>query len=148
MKHRIVLWAAALGVAWLYVEALVFVIGIAMAKAPPAWWGHVFAAPVIAVITWTVLCHTTAILIVAFPFAYVIARIYGRVGIVLAMAVTVVLYAMDPLPAVIAYFNSYGARMKIITLFDALKLLGTLPVLVWLFNRMTSKTKSTIQGRM
>jgi hypothetical protein len=138
MRHRIVLAAVALGLAWLYVKVLIITIGVAVALAPPPGWGSLFTTHVSSVITWLVICHTVAIFLVALPFSYVIARLYGRVGILLALTLTVALYAVDPLPGVLTYFQSFSTRTKMITLFDALKLLGILPGLVWVFGRLTS----------
>ena len=53
------------------------------------------------VILWMALCHTVAIHLVALPFAYVIARLYGRVAVVLALAITFALYTIDPLPGLV-----------------------------------------------
>jgi hypothetical protein len=131
MRHHIVLGAVALGLAWLYVKVLIITIGVAVTLAVPPGWGSLFTTHVSSVITWLVICHTAAILIVALPFSYVIARMYGRVGILLALTLTVALYAVDPLPGVLAYFQTFSTRTKIITLFDAAKLLGILPGLVW-----------------
>jgi hypothetical protein len=141
MRQHIVLGAVALGLAWLYVKVLTITIGVAVALATPPGWGSLFTTHVSSVITWLVICHTVAILIVALPFSYVIARLYGRVGILLALTVTVALYAFDPLPGVLAYFQTFSARTKIITLFDAVKLLGILPGLVWVFGRLTSNNR-------
>ena len=108
MRHRIVLGAVALGLAWLYVKVLTITIGVAVALAAPAGWGSLFTTHLSSVIAWVIICHTAAILIVAVPFSYVIARLYGRVGILLALTLTVALYAFDPLPAVLAYFQTFS----------------------------------------
>ena len=141
MRQRIVLGVLAIGIAGLYVELLVLTIGVAASLPPPSWWSHVFPTHVSSAILWMVLCHTTAILVVALPFAYLIARLYGRVAVLLALAITFALYAVDPLPTLISHFGGFSARMKVITLVDALKLLGVLPGLVWLFGRMTSNNR-------
>jgi hypothetical protein len=138
MRHRIVLCAVALGLAWLYATVLVITIGVAAAQATPLWWSSLFTTHVSAVIAWIVLCHTTAVLVVALPFSYAIALVYGRVGALLALTLTAALYAFDPLPAVLMYFQTYSTRTKLIALFDAVTLLGILPGLVWLFARLAS----------
>jgi hypothetical protein len=139
--RRIVLGVLALGLAWLYVKVLVVTIGVAAAQEPPLWWSPLFTTHMSAVLTWMVLCHTTAVLIVALPFAYTIARLYGRVGVLLALAITIALYAIDPLPAALAFFQTSSTHTKIITLFDAVKLVGILPGLVWVFIRLTSNNR-------
>ena len=45
----------------------------------------------------------------------------------------IVLYAIDPLPAVLANFQASGTHVRIITLFDAVKLVGILPGIVWVY---------------
>ncbi len=141
MRQRVVLGILAFGLLALYAQLLIFAIGTALALAPPPWWGSVFTNRLSAVYTWAILTHTAAILLVALPFSYVIARFYGRVAVPLALAITVVLYAVDPLPAVLSYFVGFSFRMKMVTLFDAVKLLGILPCLVWLFARLTSNNR-------
>jgi len=141
MRHRVVLGALALGLAWLYAKALIITIGVAVAQPTPPWWSSIFTSHVISVIVWIVTCHTMAVLIVALPFSYVIARLYGRAGVLLALTLTVALYVFDPLPAVLAYFQTDSTRMKFITLFDAVKLLGILPGLVWVIGRLTSNNR-------
>jgi hypothetical protein len=141
MRHHIFLGAVALGLAWLYVKVLTITIGVAVALATPPWWNSLFTTHASSVITWLVICHTTVIFFVALPFSYVIARLYGRVGILLALTLTVALYAFDPLPAMLAYFQTFSTRTKIITLFDAVKLLGILPALVWVFGRLASNNR-------
>jgi len=141
MKKRIVLGVVALGLMGMYVELLVQLIGVALALPFLRWWVQLFPSHLWAVILWAMLCHTTAILLGALPFAYVIAPLYGRVAVLLALAVTVLLYAIDPLPFVLSSFAGLSMRMKVITLFDALKLLGVLPCLVWLFARPTSNNR-------
>ena len=141
MRHRIVLDVVALSLAWLYFKILVVTIGVASAQALPPWWNQLFTTHMSAVITWIVVCHTTAVLIVALPFAYIIARLFRRVGVLLALGITIALYAIDPLPAVLAYFQTYSTHTRIITLFDAVKLVGILPGLVWVFSRLTSNNR-------
>jgi hypothetical protein len=141
MRIRLILGAVALGLAWLYVETLVLAIGVATADAPPLWWIQLFTTHVSAVVAWIVMCHTTAILVVALPFAYVIARLYGRIGVLLAFGITIGLYVFDPLPAVIENFVNSSTHSKFIALFDAAKLLGILPGLVWVFSRSTSNNR-------
>jgi len=111
MKHYIHLCAVALGIAWLYAEALALTIGVAVSLSQPSWWASLFPTHTAGIAAWMVLCHTIAILVVALPFAYAIARIYGRLGIVLALGLTLVLYGFDPLPAVVSTFQSSSARM-------------------------------------
>ena len=81
MRDRIVLGVVALSLAWLYVKVLVVTIGVASAQAPPLWWNQLFTTHASAVITWIVLCQTTAVLTVALPFAYTSARVHTRVGV-------------------------------------------------------------------
>jgi hypothetical protein len=141
MRHHIILGAVALGLAWLYVKVLIITIGVAVALPTPPGWSSLFTTQVSAVTAWVVICHTSAIFIVALPFSYVIARLYKRVGILLALTLTVALYAFDPLPAVLAYFQTFSTPTRIITVFDAVKLLGILPGLVWAFGRFTSNNR-------
>lgn len=141
MRHRIFLGVVALGLAWLYAKALIITIGVALARATPLWWSSVFKSHITSVILWIVTCHTMAVLIVALPFSYLIARLYGRAGVLLALTLTVALYSFDPLPSVLAYFQTFSTRMKVVTIFDAVKLLGILPGLVWVIGRLTSNNR-------
>jgi hypothetical protein len=141
MRYRMILIALALSLGWLYVKVLIVAIGVATALASPPWWNQLFTSRLSAITTWIMLCHTAAVLLVALPFAYAIARLYRRIGILLALGLTIALYAIDPLPAVLAYFQASNIHTKLITLFDAVKLLGILPGLVWVFTRPTSDNR-------
>jgi hypothetical protein len=136
VRHRVVLGAVALALALLYTEALVLTVGVTAALAPLPSWYHLFSTRAGAVMSWTAVWHTMAVLVVALPFAYVIARIYGRVGVLLALTLTGVIYAIDSPAFTIAQFNTFSTHMKFVTLLDAVKLLGFLPGLVWVFGRL------------
>jgi hypothetical protein len=122
MRRRFGLAILAMGILWAYLDALVFVIGYAMAPSVPAAWGSAFASHLSAVRAWAILCHTAAVLLVALPFAFLINRLYGRYGVLMAFTLTIVGYVMTDLPVLFTYFDILSPYMKAIAITDAVKL--------------------------
>jgi hypothetical protein len=140
--RRALLVVIALVVLYGYSFVLVAGIGYALAQPHPAWWDSMFSARGNAALTWMVLCHSLAVLIVSVPFAYLIQRLYGRYGPAVALAMTLALFAAFALPALIGYFGDSPPRFKVVTIFDQIKLVGVLPVLVWAFSKLPSNNRS------
>jgi|SRR5438105_4677759 len=125
---------------YLYSFFLIAAIGYALAQPHPAWWDSMFSTRGQAALTWMVLCHSMAVLVVSLPFAYLIQRVYGRYGPLVALAMTLTLFVVFALPA-LRYFGDSPTRFKVVTIFDQLKLVGVLPVLVWAFSKLPSNKR-------
>ena len=138
--RRALLVVAALVALYLYSYSLVLGIGYAMATPTPTWWQSMFSTRGHAALTWMVFCHSVAVLVVSFPFAYLIQRIYGRYGPVVALAMTLTLFVMFALPAW-RYIGDSPTRFKVVTIFDQIKLVCVLPVLVWAFGKLPSNNR-------
>ena len=131
MINRIVLIALAFGLAWLYIWVVPVATIYAAALSIPSWWGGLFASRSRGILAWLVTVHTFAVLVTSLPFALAIDFLYGRTGVRVALAISVVVYCLTTLPTVVSFFGSSPLRLKMVTLFDAVKLVGTLPALVW-----------------
>ena len=141
MRPRVVLTILTAGLAVLYAYVLIYVIGIAASLARPAWWDAVVPTHLLSVRTWALSCHTAAILLVSLPFALVLARLFPRRGVWVALAITVAIYGWLDLPGQLEYFGYVSAYMKAVSIIDAMKLVGILPVLVWLIRYLPSNKR-------
>jgi MFS family permease len=139
--RRVFLVVTALAALYLYSYCLIFCIGYALAQPHPTWWESMFISHSHAALAWMVFCHSLAILIVSLPFAYLIQRVYGRYGPLIALAMTFTLFVAFALPALIGSFGPSPTRHKVVTIFDQIKLLAILPVLVWAFSKLPSNQR-------
>jgi hypothetical protein len=147
--RRALLVVIALAVLCLYSFLLIRGIGYALAQPQPAWWNSLFSSRGHAALTWMVLCHSVTVLIVSVPFAYVIQRLYGRYAPAVALAMTLALFVAFALPALIGHFGDSPTRFKVVTIFDQIKLVGALPVLVWALSKLPSNNRwSGCAGRL
>jgi hypothetical protein len=140
MATRITLIGAAIAALWLYHWLLELVLGLATAIPFPAWWLHVVPRQAHGIFLWTLLWHTIACIAVAAPFAWLLARYYGRFGVYIACAATLIIVGVDFVtPA--HYFGRMSNFGRGVTLFDAAKVLLILPLLVLLFRRSPSNLR-------
>jgi hypothetical protein len=144
--RRVLLALAALVVLYLYSFCLVVAFGYALSRAPPPFWGQLFASTGGAVLSWMVLCHTAALLSVSLPFAYLIHRIYGALAPAVAFTLTLVLFLGFSLPALWLSFADSPPRFKVVTTFDQLKLLASLPLMAWGFGWLTRRRQGLPGG--
>jgi hypothetical protein len=142
--RRVLLALAALVVLYLYSFCLVLGFGYALSHPPPAFWGHLFASTGGAALTWMVFCHTAALLAVSLPFAYLIHRVYGTLAPAVALAMTLVLFLGFSLPALWVSFADSPPRFKLITTFDQVKLLASLPLMAWAFGRLARRGAAAV----
>jgi hypothetical protein len=139
MMKRIVLAAVAVGLGWLYLWAVAVATSYAAALQIPPWWTPLFAASSNAILAWMVLVHTFAVLFVSLPFALAIYFLYERTGIWVAVAITVAMYSLTTLPTVARFIGTSPLRIQMVRIFDAVKLVGVLPALVWGIGALLSK---------
>jgi hypothetical protein len=143
--RRVLLAIAALVVLYLYSFCLVVAFGYALSRAPPPFWGQLFATTGGATLTWMVACHTAALLSVSLPFAYLIHRIYGTLAPAVAFTMTLVLFLGFSLPALWLSFADSPPRFKVVTTFDQIKLLFSLPLMAWAFGRL-ARRRQVLRG--
>jgi hypothetical protein len=138
MMKRIVYFAVAMGLAWLYMWVVPVATIYAAAVPIPSWWGPFFPTRGSGTLTWLVSVHTFAVLMASLPFALAIDFLYGRMGVWVALALTVAVYSVTTLPSVFSFFGTSPLRLKVVSLFDAVKLIGFLPALVWILGALPS----------
>ena len=139
-KH-VVLVIACAGLLFAYQYALVLGTGYALALPPPSGWRASFPTHLSGSLTWLILVHTFAVLIVSVPFALLIARFGGPRAPVIALAITAALFALFSLPPFIEFFGIMSPRTRVVTAFDQIKLILVLPVLVWLMRKLPSNNR-------
>jgi hypothetical protein len=141
MRTTVVVLLTCVVLFWVYNSILVWTIGYALALPQPSQWSELFPSRLSGVLAWMQLAHTAAIVVASVPFAFLIAHFYGRRAAGLALLITVLTFALFSLPSLVAYFATYTPRMRVITVFDNLKLLFVLPALVWLMRRLPSNNR-------
>jgi hypothetical protein len=78
---------------------------------------------------------------VSLPFAWIIARVYGRFSIALSIAFGLVIWGIFDAPLTLDAFRSYGLFSKGFWLVDTVEFVGTLPALVLLLRRLPSNQR-------
>jgi hypothetical protein len=144
--RRVLLSLAALIVLYLYSYCLVLAFGYALSRPPPQFFGHLILAPGSAALAWMVACHTAALLVVSLPFAYLIHRLYGSRAPAVAFIMTLVLFLGFALPALWQSFAASPPNFKLVTTFDQIKLLGSLPLMTWAFGYLARRRISALSG--
>lgn len=142
MRTTLVVLVSCIALFWVYNPVLVWTIGHALALPQPSGWNGLFPSRLSGVLAWMQLAHTAAIVVASIPFAFLIAHFYGRRAAGLALLITLFTFALFSLPALVAYFATYSPRMRVITVFDNLKLVLVLPALVLLMRRLPSNNRS------
>ena len=125
--RSVILIFAALVTFYLYSISLIYGIGSPYAQLDPSWWGRMFSTRGGAVLTWLVLRHTVAVVVVSLPFAFLLRWLYGRYSPTVALAMTLAIFLMG-VPLLIHSFADSAIRLKVVTCFDQLKLIGALPL--------------------
>ena len=141
MRTTLVVLVSCIALFWVYNPVLTWTIGHALALPQPSVWSEVFPSRLSGVLTWMRLAHTAAIVVASVPFAFLIAHFYGRRAAGLALLITGASVALFSLPALVEYFATFSPRMRVITVFDNLKLLFVLPALVWLMRGLPSNNR-------
>ena len=141
MRRPIVLTAVAAGLVFLYLVAFVYMVAFVAIQPTPAWWQNAFGTHRSAQLAWLLSFHAAGVVLVSLPFAFVIARVYPRLGIAVACVVTAVIWGTIDASLVIDAFTSaaFGARGFWIA--NSVELLGALPALVWLMQRLPSNNR-------
>jgi len=138
---RIVLLIACVGLLYAYQYALVWGVGHALALPPPSGWRASFPTRLSGSLTWLIVVHTLAVLIVSVPFALLIARFGGPQAPVIALGITGALFAVFSLPPLIEFFGILSSRVRVVSVFDQIKLILVLPLLVWLMRKLPSNNR-------
>jgi hypothetical protein len=137
MFRRLTLVVLTVALGWLYWSLLVAAIGFAAALPVSGLWLSLFPTRQAALLTWMVTVHTLAILLVSIPFGFLIQWMWGRRGVVVALAITLAVFSLQ-LPYIGELFRGQPLRFQIVAAFDQLKLLGVLPFAVWLISLLPS----------
>ena len=139
--RRLMLLLAAIPLGYAYLIAFTYAAGAAAAQATPAWWLGFFGKSGRSALIWLTLLHLVAIALVSLPFAWIISRLYGRLGVFVAFGVTATICAAVEIPAMYGNFPTRGLLLQSIWLFGALMLLVTLPVGVWGLRKWPSNNR-------
>jgi hypothetical protein len=134
MGRRAVLIAAAVALGFAYIVAWVYVVGLSAAFPTPTWWVASLPKSVSPGLLWVTVTHLLGTVLVSLPFAWVIGRVYARLGIALSLLITATMVVWVEIPAM-SGFSSVGTLLQTVWLLGAFVLLIALPVEVWAFQR-------------
>jgi hypothetical protein len=137
MRRNILLcaFALALFLAYFYVSTISSVYAAALPA--PTWWAPLFPTHLSATLSWMILRHAGAVLLAAIPVSLLVNWLYPRCWLLTAFAISFALFAIGLLPGLTQTFVASSARMKAIDLLDTVELLATLPLLAWIFHRLS-----------
>lgn len=143
MARRIALIGLAIGIAWVYLYVFIVAVGYAATLLIPKYWLAHFPTHRAAVLTWLIMWHTLAALLVSVPFGLLIQRVYGRRGVIVALAVTLTLFGLE-----VSYlrelFIGRPLSLQLVAAFDQVKLIVVLPLVVWIFSRLLSNNRERV----
>ena len=133
MNRRIVLTIAAAGIIFVYLLGLSYVFGFAAALRTPQWWITPFHTLRSAALTWLLFSHAVALVLVSLPFAGLVAWLYGRLSVRVALVMAIATWALLAAPLAIDSWRSNGA---LLWLAETLELVIVLPASVWILRQL------------
>jgi hypothetical protein len=119
LRRRLFLILAAVALGWLYLLAFAYAAGVAAAQATPKWWLGLLSKPANSALMWVTLAHMIGVTLVSLPFTWIIGRMYGRLGVPLALAITATICTFIEIPVMSQDFRSVGLLLQGIWLFGA-----------------------------
>ena len=141
LRFVALLLVAVVGLVYLYIPALAVVLGYEAGVVIPVWWLSLFPGRLSGTLTWMILWHTIVVLVVSVPFAWLIARFYKSRAVHVAFALTLFSVILMDVPIFPKLVDATPVRMKLTIAFDLIKLIGTLPLLVWLLRKLPSNNR-------
>jgi hypothetical protein len=136
MWRRIVSGILAIGLVYFYVLALVNGIGFAAARREPAFWAAIFPTRHSGALSWILVSHFAAVLLVSLPFAWIVVRLYGRYSLLVSLAIALLIWGVFEAPLVLYAYEGSGV-LRALWLADTVQFIGLLPVLSALFRRLS-----------
>jgi hypothetical protein len=136
VRRVVILVIVAIGLAYLYVMALAYGIGVNAAQGVPTWWSEFFSSRHSSVRSWVLISHAIAVLLITLPFAWVIARAYGRISVWVSLAIAIAIWGLFEAPLMLDAFRSDGVFPRALWFSDTIQFVGSLPVLVLIFRRL------------
>jgi heme/copper-type cytochrome/quinol oxidase subunit 3 len=136
MRRQLFLAVACFGLLSAYGYALIWVFGYEAALPMPRQWTRL----------WMILADTLTLILVSVPVAALVARFGGRHATAVALAMTVVLFAVTVVPTLpedVGEFAraAHAANMLAMYAFGQIRLIAALPLLVWLFCKLPSNNR-------
>ena len=140
MRRAVILIATCLALAYSYWFVVGYAFGFAAAQPLPAWWWkpahfHYYGL----FYSQTLLLDTVVLVIVSLPFAYVVHRLFGRDGLLAAVAISLSLALTDA--AGILDLQLVPFRLSAFLLVSALRSACVLPLLVLISTRASSNNR-------
>jgi hypothetical protein len=141
-RRSLLLTIAAVMLAALYAVTIVTVMGFVAALAVPRWWPQALPSWRASVLAWTFLADFATVLFVSLPFAWVVTRFYGRAAVPAGFVIVVLVWGALVVPSMTDSLEGPEAFLRVSWLVSSLEYLATLPILVWLLQRLPSNNRS------
>ena len=138
MWRLIFLVAITVALAFAYALVLTMLIGIAIPVPVPRFWFETIPTRLAPYLSWMATWHTFAVFVASVLPALVISRLYPRRWLIVSVAIALAPMCLFFFPARVAMFPEASLSLKLVWVFDCLKYLGMLPLLVWVARRLPS----------
>lgn len=145
VRRRLIFGSMAIGLFALYVIALIYAIGVVAAWRVPKWWAEPFSTRHASALSWLFISHMAVILVVSLAFAWVIARVFGPLSLWVSVIFGLATWVVFEAPPMFSAFSSGIFLPMGFWIADTIQLIGSLPVLVWLFQRPAGAVKEVIE---
>jgi hypothetical protein len=141
MRGRVFQILAAVVLGYVYGWAVTYLTARALVFSEPRWWSSLFPSRVGAVFTWLAAVDTIVMLLISLPFAYAIQRAYRAYAIPVALGIGLTILLWSELPALLSTWDRLPYQARLLSAFDAVKVLCVLPLLTWLTNWLPSNQR-------
>lgn len=138
MRRVIILTGVAAGLVVLYLMVFAYVVAFVAIQPTPSWLRETFTTRQTEDLTWLFTSRMVAFVLASVPFAFVIARVYRRVGVPVAIAVAAIVWATVEASSLIQSLGDTENYVRSFIIADSVELLATLPLLVWLIQHLPS----------
>ena len=138
MRRAIAFGLGAIAIVTVYVVVLVSALGVAAALLVPIWAAGILPRTAASLVPLMLFDNAVAVVVASVPFAWLIARVFGRSRLYVAVSVAVVAWTWIELPFASSLGAGRGSFPRVAWATDSIETLVALPALVWILYRLSS----------
>jgi hypothetical protein len=146
VRRAMILVAAASAIFVAYLVTLTYAIAYAAMRPTPAWWRGLYTVQRTADLSWILGANAIAVLLASLPIAIVVAMAFRHLALPVAWTIGVlILFTLG-----LSSFDGFGGLSTLnrgVAVLTALEFLASLPVIVWLLQRLPSNYAFERPGR-
>jgi hypothetical protein len=124
----------------IYNLAARYAIALALAVPAPTWWGTADSG--LSLYGWLQVTHAVGVLLLSVPFALAILALRLPNPVLVGLGIGLIGLAVPSAFEAAAYLSRASQHLLLSYALDTAKFAGTLPLLVWLFGKVSSKNSS------